>query len=74
MTPAPVPSPALQATASAPVHGPSRQLTGAQASWVPAGRVRNRRDRQRATRCLTGPDQARASRVSRPRRGAVESP
>ncbi|MDR7353320.1 hypothetical protein J2S68_004863 [Glycomyces algeriensis] len=71
--PVPAPSPAPQAAATAPAHNSARQVHGAQ-PWVPSGRVRNRRDRQRAARCLTGPDQARVSRASRLRRGAVESP
>jgi len=32
------------------------------------GRVRNRRDRQRAARCFAGPDPARAVRTTRSRR------
>jgi hypothetical protein len=85
MTPVPATSPAPQAAATAPAHGSPALAHGAQASraqvhgaqvspWVPSGRVRTRRDRQPAARCLTGPDQARASRAGRPRRGAVESP
>lgn len=75
MTPVPVQSPAPQAAAATvPTHS-SPKIHGSQASpWVPGGRVRNRRDRQRAARCLTGPDQARATRAARLRRGAVESP
>ncbi len=65
MTPAPAQSPAPQAAAAAPAHSSP--------AW-PGGRVRNRRDRQRAARCLTGPDQARVWRAARSRRAAVESP
>ncbi|GAA1662198.1 hypothetical protein GCM10009830_04260 [Glycomyces endophyticus] len=67
------------AAASGPVHG-SPAWTG--------GRVRNRRERQRAARCFTGPEPARRSRRPEPskatpsialpsgqsRRGTVESP
>jgi hypothetical protein len=68
MTPVPAPSPAPRAAAAPTRHGSQISL------WVPGGRVRNRRDRQHATRCLTGPDQARGARTGRSRRVTAESP
>jgi hypothetical protein len=91
MTAVALKTPAPQSAAAAgSVHkSPARQIYDAQASpWVPAGRVRNRRERQRGARCITGPEPVRRTRRPEPskaqssialpagqsRRGTVESP
>jgi hypothetical protein len=76
MTPVPAQTPAPQtAAASGSTHGsPARQTYGSQASpLVPGGRVRNRRERQRAARSAVhtaepGTDPARSARTARTRR------
>jgi hypothetical protein len=57
-------------TALAP-QSPAPQAAAASAHRKPAcsgGRVRNRRERLRAARCVAGPDPARAARTARWRR------